>query len=284
MAGQPITAAPWVETTYGLGSAVGAGVTLLDNGTDPLDPGSRWRASQGFSLEDMSCSWPDWRDDICLPTTVDPTTFPPLYDYEPGFPFVLGAGVRCSTVGSPDLPAFYAAADRQLQLTQWNQIAYELMTGTQSTAAGRPGRSLATATALPAAANPIVAIATLEGTFAKNYIAGPHLIHAPPQAVAYLKAENLITGQGGRWYTALGSLVVTDDAYAIPFTAQAATVTLWGTGPITVRLDRQALHPEPELVDAVTVKTNDMIVRSQKLAAVAFMCAAYSIATTLVDP
>lgn len=295
MAGQPISAADQVLLTYGLGAAVGAGVgvEIYDNGTDPLDPAVRWRASQGFVAEGEPCDAVGYQGDICVfPDTNMAGHLVPLFVYQQGYPFIINAGVQCSTMGAPisdNLDNWHEAADEQLEMTQWRQIANELWTGAFNTAGGHPTKKLADpgATTLGAGAvNPVEAVSLLEDAF-RSYSGGPHLIHVPPRAVAYLKAENLIVGGAGRWYTALGSLIVADNGY--PGTgpdgsaAGAGSVWLYGTGPITARLDREVFHPETEWVHAVRVRTNDVIVRAQKLAGVTFMCEWFAVRMSLVD-
>lgn len=295
MSGQPITAAPRVALPYGLDKAIGAGVTLLENGTDPLDPMSRWRASQGYTLEGDPCTV-NWNNtDICdfTPYAPDAQNYPGLYAYQDGFALIVESGVKCSTAGAPlDIAPWHAAADRRLELSQWTQIAYELSYGNQ-TGAGRPGRFFADGTAIVVgggAVEPVEAVSLIEDGFA-NYdgaLGGPHLLHVAPRAIAYLKAKNLIVGQGGRWYTALGTLIVCDDGYSMPgpdgSPAGAGTTWMYGTGPITVRLDRDIFHPEPQMVDATQVRTNDIFVRAQRLAAISFLCGLFAVNMTLTDP
>jgi hypothetical protein len=102
-----------------------------------LDPDGRWAGPQGYTLEAEPC------DDITYYRTLDfCTPIDDLTDSQPPGsyltlvedqkPFLVGAGVTCSTFGTQldDVLASYrAVTDRGLELRQWSQIANELWTG-----------------------------------------------------------------------------------------------------------------------------------------------------------
>jgi hypothetical protein len=267
----------------GLAGVVGVGVII--NESDPLDPDGRWAGPQGYTLEAEPC------DDITYYRTLDFCAEPPLEDSQPPGsyltvvedqkPFLVGAGVTCSTFGTQldDVLASYrAVTDRGLELRQWSQIANELWTGDR---ANNENRYLADANSTDVgdgdAVSLVEAIGLLEDAFGNCSPGGVQVIHMPRKLVAYASWKKLIwtTPGSGRIYTANDSLVVADRGYpgTGPEGVEPTETTAWiySTGVLTARLG-PVRHPELDWGYAVTALTNDVAVRSERAAAINWAC------------
>lgn len=288
MTAQPVTAAPMVEVPFGLGAAAGTAAVFMPP-TDELDPSGRWRNKFGFGIEGPACTPAILRGggDLCAPDTLDPDLYAPLYSSQEALPFYLEAGVRCSPFGlDGDLMAtFHQAADRQLELVRWAEVANELWTG-----AKQPGnRRLAHPDATVLSDHPVdivEAVSLLEDAFSSYVAGGPRLMHAPTRLAAYLATKALVTAQGAKFTTLLGSQVIVDDGY--PGTDPAGALEpgvawMYGTGPLTARIDPSIAHPEPELVDAFRTGDNTILVRAEQYAAVTWLCGHFAVPIRLCD-
>lgn len=280
---QPITAAGEVIPRDGLAGALGYGVIVPDG--DPLDPQNRWAGPGGYVLEGLGCGPSTYTAgaDFCD----EARTWGPgrafLTAGDPQHPFVVGAAVECSTFGSPaELLAEYGSrADRALEMSQWSQIANELWTGQRSDAQGwSEATRLASpaATILSASPVPLVeAIAALEDYFGGCSAGDVQLIHVPRKLSAHLDHASLIhtTPGSGRLWTANNALVIADRGY--PGTSPSGDAPtpgvawIYSTGPLSARLG-PIFHPERDLGDAVAFQTNDVSVRAERLAAIAWLC------------
>jgi hypothetical protein len=278
MAHQPITAPPEPQVTHGLGAAVGVGVHLLDD--DPLDPERRWR--QGYAMEGPSCGL-TYTGDPC--DHLSRATFSPLVQSVVGQPFIIGAGVSCSSFGSPKaLGPWHAAADRMLDLCRWRGIAHELWTGTQAAASGWPNRYLADGDGyvLGTDLSPLAAVAAIEDAFGACKCGAGRVIHVPTRLVPYLDELGIVHAQGARLFTALGTLVVADDGY--PGTGPVGEPPLdpgvlwvYATSTIGVRIDSEVLHPEPDWEAALRARDNTIEVRSEQLVMASWLCCHYAV-------
>lgn len=283
---QSITAAPLVEPADGLASVLGFGVSLPDPGTDPLDPGDRWTGHLGYQLEGQSCSpvASTRSAEFCDPENVwagELTTFDEVGEEQK--PFVVGAAVGCSSFGHPaDIPGEYTdRADRALRMTQWSKIANELWTGAQSQAMGATNRRLASPDAeILVSGDPVRivdAVSLLECKFGECSAGAVQLIHVPRLLVPYLDAAGIIHSAPGsnRILTANNSIIIPDRGYpgTSPLGAEADAGQTWiySTGPLTARLSPVA-HPDPMLGDAVEPSDNTIMVRSERLAAISWLC------------
>lgn len=283
MAGQPITAAAEIAPRGGLGGAVGLGVFVPE--TDELDPDGRWIGPGGYVLEGEPCPDPAAYTaslDFCAPAR----TWGPGRRFRASLaeqhPFLVGTAVECSTLGSPaDVVArFGDQARRALELAQWPQIANELWTGQRSQIEGWANRRLAHPDATVLSATPvgiIEAIAALEDAFGACSAGDTQLIHVPRKLVAYLDAAGIIesTPGSGRIFTANGSLVIADRGYpgTSPGGEEPAAGTAWiySTGILSARLGAIRI-PERDLADAVSAPTNDVAIRAERPAAIAWLC------------
>ncbi len=115
--------------------------------------------------------------------------------------------LQCSTLSNSDLMAF---ASQSLDVTREFAVAREFLAGAAS---GNP--SLGDASELGAAADPIAALACLEGVAAEALSGRLAFIHVPPGVATYLKSGFAIeTFDNGRTYwTASGNKVVISAGY-----------------------------------------------------------------------
>ncbi len=268
---------------------------------DELDPAGRWTGPLGFTLEGEVCGAPPYTAalDFC-PNPADEYAGRPGGSHTFGTPnaliaaledqraFIVGAGVECSTFGTPDdLEPWRAAARRALELSQWSQVANELWTGDRARASGwTANRRLASPDATVLAGGQPVglveAIAALEDAFGSCSYGAVQLIHTPRKLSAYLDAAGIIeTSPGsGRLWTANDSLVIADRGY--PGTGpngqapEAGTAWLYSTGVLTARLGR-IRYPERDHGDAVHATTNDVIVHAERPAAIAWLCCHFAV-------
>lgn len=279
---QPITAAEEVVPRDGLRGALGYGVIVPED--DPLDAGGRWAGPGGYVLEGLGCGPVAYTAsaDFCDEAR---TWGPGRAVVSTGGeqrPFVVGAAVKCSTLGSPAdlLAAYRPKARRALELAEWPQIANELWTGQRSITTGWTNRRLASPSATVLSEDPvplIEAIAALEDAFGDCSAGDVQVIHVPRKLSAYLDARGIIqtTPGSGRLWTANNSLVVADRGY--PGTApdgappEGLVTWIYSTGPLTARLG-EIVYPERDLGDAVAYATNDVSVRAERLAAIDWLC------------
>lgn len=281
---QPITAAEEVRPRDGLAGAIGYGVFLPDAGADPLDPDGRWAGPGGFQIEGLGCGPSTYTAgaDFCAAARTWGPGRAFLAHGSVQRPFVVGAAVECSTLGSPSdlLAQFQGRADRALEISQWPQIANELWTGQRSIAEGWTNRRLASPAATVLSEDPVPlveAIAALEDAFGDCSAGDVQLIHVPRKLSAYLDHAGIIstTPGSGRLWTANNSLVIADRGY--PGTApnggepEGLVAWIYSTGPLTARLGN-IVHPERDLADAVAYATNDVKVRAERLAAIDWLC------------
>lgn len=286
MTAQPVTAAPTVEVPYGLGAAAGTNA-VFNPANDELDPDGRWRNRWGMGVEGPSCGVGVTVDgDLCAPTPLAEDNYAPLFTSKEALPFRIEAGVRCSTFGSPlgdELAVFQERARRQVELIRWRAIAHELWTGTEQPT----NRRLASPEAMVLASSPVgivEAVSLLEDAFSVYTVGGPRLIHGPVRVAAYLSTEALVTAQGARYTTLLGNQVILDDGY--PGTnpagvAEDGVAWLYGTGPLTARLDATIRPIESSTADGVRPSDNTVLVRAEQYAAITWLCGHFAVPVRL---
>lgn len=279
---QPVPAPAQTPIIGGLATAIGLG--LIDFG--PSDPQNRWQG--GYGLYGPSCRG-TYVSDPCQHLGPNKLDFPGWEQSVLGMPFIVGAGVACRQMITPsNIDEWHTKSDEMLNLCQWTEVAYELWTGEQAQASGWPNRYLASreATVLPAGppgpVNVVEGIALLEDNAGLCKCGGPRLIHVPRKMIPYLSNAVLIHQEGQRWFTAAGSLIVTDDGYTGtgPDGAEPTGTTAWiyGTGPISYALQGDIFHPEPAMDQgAFNYPDNSISVRSERLAAASWLCCHYAV-------
>lgn len=289
--------APPATEPLGLSVAVGAGVYDVT----PDDP--RWIS--GFTLVGEACNGPDaiyTLDPTCSPTTTAKASasgWPGFEANQDHRPIVIGAGVKCSPAGHTDLAEWHAKADRRLELCEWYEIAFELWTGEQSKAKGFGNRYLASPDVTVLAGGDelslLSAIAEIEQAFPTCTCDGTKLIHMPKWLLDVAKAKTIIERRGERWFTAAGALIVADDGY--PGTGpdvldedddvvagpdlEEDQVWLFGTTAVSVARSKAVTHPEPNWDTAISYRTNDVEVRSEKWAGATWLCCHFGVLATI---
>lgn len=280
--------APAVTEPQGLATAVGSGVI------DTSSSDQNW--TKGYSLEGEVCGVHDLYilNPACEVDDVpDTSIFTGWQAAVPGGPVVIGAGVRCSSFSSPkDLGEWHAKADRRLEVCRWSELANELWTGAKAKLDGLPNRYLAsfdadlikTGTAL----SPINGIAEMDASFRTCSCGGQRVIHVPVYLIDWLSARSVIERRGMQWFTAAGSMVVSDDGYpgtgpdiaeyddenpgdelrAAPGNGQA---WIYGTQQIVVKWG-DVMHPEPDWSSAMRYRDNYVEVRSEQFAMATWLC------------
>lgn len=286
MTAQPVTAAPTVEVPYGLGAAAGTNA-VFNPPQDELDPSGNWRKRWGMGIEGESCGVGVIVDgELCAPTPLAEDNYAPLLTSQEALPFRVEAGVKCSTFGAPlgdELAAFRERAKRQVELIRWRAIAHELWTGTEVPT----NRRLASPDAMVLADHPVTiveAVSLLEDAFSVYTVGGPRLIHGPVRVAAYLSEKAVVTAQGSRFTTLLGNQVILDDGY--PGTnpagvAEPGVAWLYGTGPLTARLDSNIRPIEDSTADGVRYTDNTVLVRAEQYAAITWLCGHFAVPVQL---
>lgn len=296
-------AAPVVEEIGGVPTPAGGlpsgGPTPVPS--DPLDPDGRWAGPLGFTLEGEVCGAAPYTAalDFCQNPAQEFAGTPAgsrtwgqpnglVSVLEGQRAFVVGAGVECSTLGTPhDLGPWRAAARRALELSQWSQVANELWTGARSRASGWTSNArLASPSAIVLAdgapVSIVEAVAALEDAFGGSSYGAVQLIHVPRKLSAYLDVAGLIhTSAGsGRLWTANDSLVIADRGY--PGTGPngeaptPGTAWIYSTGVLSARFG-PLRYPERDLGDAVVAATNDLTVHAERPVAIGWLCSTFAI-------
>jgi len=308
-----LIAAPEPAESIGLASAVGLGVVPGDGSPEIQPSGDSGNWLKGYTLVGEICD-PQSRyilnprpcDDEgnLLENVPDTELFNGWEAGVPGYPVVLGAGVRCSTFSSPkDVNQWLAKADRRLELCQWSDLADELWTGAQSKLDDMGNRYLTEPGAIilagtsgsPTAVSPTEAIALMDSSFGGCSCGGPRIIHSPTYLLAHFKHANVLERQGTRYFTPAGNLVVFDDGYAgtgpdtgtfenpVERAAPAAhTAWIYGTSPIVVKFD-QVRHPGgTDWANYADYRTNDVVVRAERYAMASWLCCHTAVLVTTV--
>lgn len=125
-------------------------------------------------------------------------------------PYAIEVGVACTTLTPIDTRLAQARA--ALSTVAEFNVGAELATGTAS---GNP--SLSAAASVGSAGSATAALALLEGSIANNLRGHLAWVHAAPQRLTELLAEQAIyLDDLGDWRTASGHLVVSSPGYATP--------------------------------------------------------------------
>lgn len=294
-----LISAPAAAEPVGL-AAAGQGIVL--NADDEEGASGNWL--KGYTLVGEVCGAesryilnprPCDDDGLLLEDVPDTTAFQGWEAGVPGRPFVVGAGVRCSTFSSPkDIGAWQARAQRRLEVCQWADLAQELWTGEKSKldALGNryltsPDAQILTGTSsTPVAVKPIEAIALMDSGFSSCTCGGPRIIHVPPYLLAFFKAAAVIERRGNSYFTPAGNVVVFDDGYNVgtgPDTgtldspverAAPAAHTSWiyGTTPIVVKFDSIRFPGGEDWANYADYRTNDVVMRAERYAMASWLC------------
>lgn len=254
---------------------------------DPLDPASRWDGPGGYELWGEPCSPHPYLFDPSFGATnaIGRTwgTPVPLYTSITGqHAFGIGAGVKASTFEQAEIARAQEAAQRVLELTQWNQIAHELWTGARDTASGygtnvRLASPSATVLAGGNALDVVEGIAAMEDALGHSLVGAVTLIHCPRKMIPYASHHlDISTSPGnGRIFTANDTLVIGDRGYpgTGPHGEQPLGSKFWiyGTGVLTARLGAIRFG-ERDPGDAVSAPTNDLVVHAERPAAIGWLC------------
>lgn len=190
--------------------------------------------------------------------------------------FAVVEALECSTLGRTDLATFAAGS---LDVVREYAVAREFITGDAS---GNP--SLATATDLGAAADPIAALACLEQRIANDLFGRLGFVHVPPAVATYLKSGFAIESfDNGRTYrTASGNMVVISAGYdgRVPGGGDpnpGDNMYIYATGEVYAAFGMR------EMLDATERTQNTSHVIAEDAAVVAFdPCFALAIDTGLV--
>lgn len=314
---QIVTGPVATPPTDGLRGARGLGV--VENPADPLDPQALW--TRGYAFDFDACSTGIVRDP-CLRETM------PTLRGNGGRrriePFVVNVGRVCSTYGW-QATDYVADAQRLLEAYQYGLIARELWRGDLAIARGwtnpTPGPDdelvgnpflawsqdpqftdlvgLLGGNPLVDTMDTVQALAEME-QYAGSCSSGPALIHATRRMATLWAKDSLLTREGGRLFTQLGTQVVADGMYdgsgptldppdpddppvpGIP--ADATREWAYVTGPITVRLESGPPKLTPtagDLALAVDRSVNDVTYWAERKASLSWGCchAAVAIST-----
>lgn len=306
--GQLITA-PAAAEPVGLAAAVGTALVL--NGQDELGTPGDWRkgytligdvcgATSRYILNPMPCD-DEGNQLVSVPDTDD---FMGWEAGVPGHPFVVGAGVKCSTFSSSnDLADWKNRAQRRLEVCQWSDVADELWNGTTSKLDGlgnryfkSPEAEILTGTSgTPVAVGVVDAIATMDSGFASCGCGGPRVIHVPVFLLAHLKNKAVIERRGNQYFTPAGNQVVFDDGYdgTGPDTgtvespverAAPAENTAWiyGTTQIVAKLDDIRFPGGDDWANYAEYRTNDVVMRAERYAMASWLCCHLAVLVTTV--
>lgn len=189
-----------------------ASARIVANGTDNETANGRSvRWTGGMVWQPEACKGGEVIDPCGTDGGDTAPTLPAEREYTP---FIVTAGVKCSTFGS-NIDEMRARARARLIATQGRQIEAELWAGALSQAASWSNPYLADPDSTIEGGDPlgyVTALSRLEAEAAAT-IDGRAMIHATRQTVSLWVAEGLVQRQGDLLVTALDTLVVPGVGY-----------------------------------------------------------------------
>lgn len=244
------------------------------------DPSPYWQ--NGFAYDTLGCAGTTSVQSICVSASAATVSA-----VGPGFrtyrPFVVKTEFSCSTMSrTPE--ELNVLAQNELDIVLQKAIEKEFSTGTlaelEAIETGEePNRYLSDSEAISlsgGAVKPRLGLALLEGALATAGNGAQGLIHVPRSAA---EALDLTPAEGGVLRTKLGTPVVAGVGY-VP-SANATTVTLYGTSPVTVRLGPAEVTPG-EVSQAVNREVNTTTYYAEQVAAVTWdSCAHFKVTVDL---
>jgi hypothetical protein len=254
---------------YGLYSAA----TVLD----PADP----KAQNGVQWEPSTCGVASPFKVRC--PTPDPLPAPNGWPVVQAYPFGVGAGVACKTVGisTADLRD---RARNLLRLTEEHAVEFGYWTG-QFYDPSVPGMYLAHTDATVLSVTPVApkaALGMLEDAIG-DMTGAVGVIHAARHAVGVLASDMGLRQQGGRLLTILDTPVAAGAGYpgtGPDGTRPAGTSWLYATGAVqVVRGPVQDLAPNPR--DSLDRSTNDARVHAVRLVSPGHNCGVVAVPINL---
>ena len=199
---------------------------------DVIEDGQRWQQGVEWNPEQVYAVDGSLAD--CF-GSVSLTDFPNLLN-NGAEPFVVQASDQCSTFGW-QARDYEGRARRQLAAVRSAYIAKNFQVNTVGSSVNAPLESASVI--VGPAADPIAALAEMEGAMADTYGGRRGMIHVTPQVFTILKAGYAIEFVGNKWQTGLGTIVVTDAGYA-PI---SGVTWMYGTLMVQVRLGEVLLVP-----------------------------------------
>lgn len=240
----------------------------LSNPSSPADRNGDWR--NGFAYDPELCST-GYITSACNPGANDRALGATPADVE-WDPYVIGAGVKCSTFGhrARDWPG---QARRALQAVAEFQVSRELWTGVQAAAEGLPNRFLADVDNVDilteeGAVGLTHGLACLEQYLSDCNAGQRGMIHATWQVVTHWMRFGLIERSGSLLTTVHDTIVVPGAGYdGTDPNGNVGDGNVWAyaTGMVDVRRDSDVdLFGLPE--DTIDRNLNDVEVRAEQLA------------------
>lgn len=206
------------------------------------------------------------------------------------------AGVECTVRGGIDLDEWQGYARRRLEVTRWSNMAHELWTGAKSVEDDLGNRYLtqfgATVVNSGTGMAPIAGIAEIDAELSHCAVPGVGVLHMEPWLLDVLYAKNVIERRGGRWFTPMGSAVVTDPGYPgtgpdtaleTPRAAPAAGKTwVYGTSSVVVGWESRVTYPGIDgdgggLAGVMDTKTNDIVVLAGQRGLASWLCCHFAV-------
>ena len=239
------------------------------------DSDPHWQ--NGFKYDTLGCAGTTKIHSICVSASAGIVTGASA-QYRQYRPFLVQTTFACSTMSRT--PAeIEALAKNELDIVTQKAIEKEFLDGVLAQAeAAASGESAnrylsdSEATSLSVSAvKPRLGLALLEGALATAGNGAQGVIHAPRNAAAIL----LLEAEGETLYTPLDTPVVAGGGYVLD--ADDTTVTLYGTGAVTVRLS--PIEVTPDLASqAVDRAVNTTTYTAERVVAVTWdSCAHFSV-------
>lgn len=245
---------------------------------------SRWEG--GFAYEPEACGEDNMG--ILDPCQANQTKTVTLgTGYVEVEPFVIWTGDSCSSMGG-GARDWKGRAQRKLDACQSNQIEEELWRGTLARERGWENKFLTRDDGIHSSdvvaldASPTQALACLEQALAECNCGQQGMIHATPQIITEWIALRLVTREGNRLLTYLGTVVVPGSGYdgsgphpTTPVAPSSGRIWAYATGMVQIRLGPVSIVPGTES-EAMNRSTNTITVRAERIAAYSWDCCFFS--------